>query len=60
MNIGISMTCDWCNGELELFPQSKSGLRCKKCWRTVGNDAGAYSIKSKMKRAKEAKKNDNK
>ena len=54
--VSISMTCDWCDGELELFPQSKSGLRCKKCWRTEGNDNGLYSIKNKMKKQKEAKK----
>jgi len=47
----ISMTCDWCNGELEFFPQAKSGLRCKKCWKTEGNDNAPYSIKNKAKRA---------
>jgi hypothetical protein len=41
---GIDMTlipvfawrCDWCGGEIEFFPQAKSGLRCKQCWRTEG------------------------
>jgi len=28
--------CDWCGGELEPFPQAKSGLRCKNCWRVEG------------------------
>jgi len=52
MNIIISMRCDWCNGELEPFPQSKSGLRCKKCWRTEGNPNGRYSLKGRIKARK--------
>lgn len=51
--ISICWRCDWCNGELEIFPQAKSGLRCKRCWRTEGNDNAPYSFKSKMKRQKE-------
>ena len=47
-----SMRCDWCGGELEFFPQAKSGLRCKQCWRTEGNDNAPYSIKSKTEKAK--------
>ena len=48
---GISYVyhCDWCNGELEFFSQSKSGLRCKQCWRTEGNDDAPYSVKNKAK-----------
>lgn len=49
--VSISMSCDWCDGELEFFPQAKSGLRCRKCWRTEGNDDAPYSFKNKAKRA---------
>ena len=45
-----SMRCDWCDGELEFFPQAKSGLRCRSCWRTEGNDDGEFSIKNRAKR----------
>ena len=51
--ISVCWRCDWCNGELEIFPQSKSGLRCKKCWRTEGNDDAPYSVKNYAKTMKQ-------
>jgi len=51
--ISVAWRCDWCNGELETFSQSESGLRCKRCWRTKGNDNAPYSVKNKAKRLAE-------
>ena len=53
-----SMRCDWCGGELEFFPLAKSGLRCKQCWRTEGNDNAPYSIKNKAKNKAVKKENE--
>ena len=50
--IVFAWSCDWCNGKLEPFPQAKSGLRCKCCWRTKGNDDAPYSVKNKAKTLK--------
>ena len=48
-NAVFAYRCDWCGGELESFPQAESGLRCKQCWRTEGNDDGDFSIKGRQK-----------
>ena len=55
-NIMSAWRCDWCNGELEIFPNAKSGLRCTRCWRTEGNDDAPYSVKNKAKTLKELEK----
>ena len=42
-NAILNFRCDWCGGEIEHFPNAKSGLRCKMCWRTEGKpDDGKF------------------
>jgi len=40
--ISCCWRCDFCGGELEFFPQSKSGLRCRECWRTEGKEKPVF------------------
>lgn len=43
-NAIMAWACDWCGGELEYFPNSESGLRCTRCWRTNGKENGKLNI----------------
>ena len=56
--LSVGWKCDWCGGELETSPQSESGLRCKSCWRTKGNDDAPFSVKNKAKTLAEIEKHE--
>lgn len=43
-NVSMAWSCDWCGGELESFPQAKSEIRCRMCWRTEGKKNGELNI----------------
>ena len=42
--VRMSFNCDWCGGEIEYFPNAKSGLRCIRCWKTEGINDGLLHI----------------
>ncbi len=42
--IRLNINCDWCGGEVEMFEQAKSGMRCKMCWKTEGKNDGECHI----------------